>query len=298
MPDRNAVPDRTAEPVDVVVVSFNSSLDLDACLLSCRESVTADGTPNVGAIVVVDNGSADAAAAQTVAARHSARFVPTGANLGFARATNIGVSLTGSAYVLLLNPDATLEPDAVAVLDRALDADLAVGVAGPRVVAADGATYPSARSFPSIVDAAGHAFLGLVRPDNRYSRRYKHPESPDWVSGTAMLLRREAFEAIGGFDEDYFMYVEDVDFCWRLTRRGWNVAYVDGAVVRHLIGGSSEHHPYRMVVAHHRSLWRFAVRSERGWRRVLLPAVAIGLFARTGMAWIQRLVRGRPHAAM
>ena len=119
----------------------------------------------------------------------------------------------------------------------------------------------------------------------------------EWVSGTAMLVRRTAFEEVGGFDEDYFMYVEDVDLCWRLRKAGWDVRYAPTAGVVHAIGGSSEARPLRMIAAHHRSLLRFAVRTTSGPRRLLLPVVAVGLVVRGCGAAVLRAVRRKPPAA-
>jgi N-acetylglucosaminyl-diphospho-decaprenol L-rhamnosyltransferase len=112
-----------------------------------------------------------------------------------------------------------------------------------------------------------------------------------------MLARRAAFDEVGGFDESYFMYVEDVDLCWRLHQAGWRVGYEPRAGVVHTIGASSELAPYRMIAAHHRSLYRFAGKTSTGRQRALLPLVAVGLGARTVLAWGQRAYRGRPHAA-
>ena len=95
------------------------------------------------------------------------------------------------------------------------------------------------------------------------------------MSGACFLARRRALEELGGFDESYFMYAEDTDLCWRARRAGWGVAYVPGAVVTHLQGVSTARRPYRMLVAHHRSVFRFATRTERGWRRLALPAMAV-----------------------
>ena len=104
------------------------------------------------------------------------------------------------------------------------------------------------------------------------------------MSGACFLVRRSAFEEVGGFDEAYFMYAEDVDLCWRLGRAGWRAAYVPAAEVTHLQGVSTDPHPYRMILEHHRSLLRFAVRSSSGWRRALLPLVTVGLAVRAGLA--------------
>jgi N-acetylglucosaminyl-diphospho-decaprenol L-rhamnosyltransferase len=148
------------------------------------------------------------------------------------------------------------------------------------------------------VDAGGHALLGIFRPDNRFTRSYQRndldqasggPVEVDWVSGACFLVRRSAFEQVGGFDESYFMYAEDVDLCWRLRQEDWSAAYVPAAEVTHRQGVSTDHHPYRMIVEHHRSLLRFAVRSSRGWRRGALPVVALGIGIRAGLACLARI---------
>jgi N-acetylglucosaminyl-diphospho-decaprenol L-rhamnosyltransferase len=134
--------------------------------------------------------------------------------------------------------------------------------------------------------------LGLVRPDNKFTRRYQLADSSlatekdvDWVSGACMAIRRLAFSSVGGFDPGYFMYVEDLDLCWRLRRAGWRVLYLPAASVTHVGGVSSRRHPYRMLAAHHRSTLRFFSRSSAGGERALVPVVALGLFARLLLAW-------------
>ncbi len=209
-------------------------------------------------------------------------------NLGYGAGANRGVAaVTGTGPVLVANPDVALHSGAAAALAAALDADPSAAVVGPRIVQADGTRYPSARRFPSLVDAAGHALLSSWWPDNRFSRRYRMDDlsvdqsTPvDWVSGACMLVRRSAWEELGGFDESYFMYAEDMDLCWRARQAGWQVLYVPQAVVTHLQGRSTRRRPYRMLLAHHRSALRFAVRTERGWRRPLLPVVAAALALR------------------
>jgi N-acetylglucosaminyl-diphospho-decaprenol L-rhamnosyltransferase len=131
---------------------------------------------------------------------------------------------------------------------------------------------------------------------NPWTRRYRllgaeqHRERvADWVSGASFLIRRDVFEAVGGFDEAYFMYVEDVDLCWRAHRAGWDVVYEPAARVVHEQGRSTSRHPYRMLVAHHRSILRFANRSTEGRERLLLPLVALALAARLALASLERL---------
>ena len=274
--------------VAAVVVNYNARDHL----LECVRSLRGDG---VAGVVVVDNDSKDGSGPALAAEDPAAVFQPTGANLGFGRASNLGVAMTTAPYVLILNPDAIVHPGAVPALSAALDADDGLAVVGPRVDNPDGTLYPSARRFPDLAVAAGHAFVGLVRPANRFTRNYRmldvdrsRPGPVDWVSGTCMLVRRSAFESVGGFDEAYFMYVEDVDLCWRLWKAGWRVGYEPAARVTHAVGASSELAPYRMIAAHHRSLLRFATKTTTGARRVLLPAVAAGLGVRTLLAWAHR----------
>ena len=176
-----------------------------------------------------------------------------------------------------------------AVLER-FAAEPGIGAVGPRVVDVDGATYPSARVQPSIVDGLGHALLGLWRPGNRFTRRYHERDADpdvardvDWVSGASIWLRRSALDSVGGWDESYYMYVEEVDLCWRLRRAGWRVAYEPRGVVTHVQGASTAHRPLRMIVEHHRSWYRFADRRWEGPRRLLLAPVAVFLALRAAL---------------
>jgi N-acetylglucosaminyl-diphospho-decaprenol L-rhamnosyltransferase len=285
-----------------VVVNYNAR----DVLVDCVHSLRSEG---VRTIVVVDNGSRDGSAEALAAADPDARFLPAGVNLGYGTAVNRGAALVTEPYVLILNPDVVLEPGSLKALVAALERDPGLAVVGPQVEEPDGALYPSARRFPDLAVAAGHAFLGFVAPENRFSRAYKlldwdhsRPGDVDWVSGACLLARRSAFEAVRGFDEAYFMYVEDVDLCWRLWRAGWRVGYEPAARVVHAGAVSTNRAPYRMILEHHRSLWRFAARTTMGARRLALPAVAVGLVARTGLAWAQRAAEGwrsgrpeRPH---
>jgi len=215
------------------------------------------------------------------------RVVETGVNVGYGAGANRGVARCEAEFVLVCNPDLVVEVDSLRLLSDALVADGRLAIVGPKVLGADGSRYPSARRFPDLIEAAGHALAGLIAPNNRFSRRYRMTELPaqettwvDWVSGSCMLVRREAFEQLGGFDEEYFMYAEDVDLCWRAHRAGWGVAYVPEASATHLGGVSTSARPYRMLLAHHRSTLRFAGRTLSGFRRAALPAIAVALSVR------------------
>jgi N-acetylglucosaminyl-diphospho-decaprenol L-rhamnosyltransferase len=276
--------------VSAVIVNYRSADHTLGCVASLRACGVDD-------LIVVDNASGDGCGARLAAADPSVVFLAMERNRGYGAAANAGVAASAAALVLVCNPDLVLDPGAVAALAGAFAADPGVAAVGPRIERPDGTRYPSARSFPSIVDAVGHGFIGLVTTSNRFSRRYLRTDADeagtvDWVSGACLAVRRSAFDAVGGFDEAFFMFMEDVDLCWRLTRAGWRVAYEPAARVTHVEGVSRESAPYRMIVAHHLSLLRYGSRTATGWRRLWLPAVALGLFVRTALLCARRAVQG------
>lgn len=280
--------------VAAVVVSYKSRGYLERCLHSLRHA-------GVAAVVVVENGSDSGTEAEARAAH--ADWIETGDNLGYGRAANLGARqkpVADSEYLLVCNADIEVEPGSVGLLSAALDADPSVGAVGPRILNTDGTLYPSARTFPNLVDAIGHGLMGLVAPRNRFTRRYRmldwdHAAAAkvDWISGACFLARRTAWESVGGFDPAFFMYLEDVDLCWRMHGAGWLVEYEPKAAVLHVQGVSADLHPYRMLVAHHRSIWLFARRTTVGPRRLALPIVLVGLVARLGVAVARRRLAGR-----
>ncbi|MHB1710219.1 MAG: glycosyltransferase family 2 protein [Acidimicrobiales bacterium] len=285
------LPSHGGDRVAAVVVNYESGPALAACVASLRAEDPSE-------VVVVDNGSTDRSVHELLRRFPDAEVLVPGSNLGYGAGANRGAAATTSEFIWVCNPDLAVSPGALEVLVAALDEEPTAAIVGPLIRTSQGDRYPSARQFPSLPDAAGHAILGQFIPQNPFTRAYVRsdlvvgPDSVhrvDWVSGACFLARRTAFERVGGFDEAYFMYAEDVDLCWRLGRLGWNVLYAPGAVVTHLQGVSTARHPYRMIVEHHRSLLRFAGRSTMGWRRVLLPLVAMGIGVRAVLAGLRRL---------
>lgn len=280
-----------------VVVNYNARDHLIACLTSLKAA-------GLTRIVVADNDSDDGSAEAVAEFHPDVSFQSTGANLGYGGAANVGARGLDEELLLVCNPDTLFDTDTIERLTAALDADPEAGVAGPRIDTSTGEVYPSARTFPTVVDSVGHGFLGIFWKGNPWSRRYlmtgrplDRPSRVDWVSGSCMFLRREAFDSIGGFDESFFMYAEDVDLCRRLGEKGWATVYDPRARVTHVQGVSSSRHPYRMIVAHHRSLFRFATLTAGGPRdRLLLPLVAAGLALRAvilAMGRVGNRLRGK-----
>jgi N-acetylglucosaminyl-diphospho-decaprenol L-rhamnosyltransferase len=279
-----------------VVVNYEAG----PLLVECVESLLADTSAGPPEVVVVDNASHDDSLATLRDRRPDVAILDTGANLGYAAAANRGIGATTGPVVAVCNPDLRVEPGTAAALVGRLEAEPDLGAVGPRVVEPDGTLYPSARRLPTTLDAAGHGALGRVWPRNPFTRRYREldadpakPRDVDWVSGAAVWLRRAALEQVGGWDERYFMYVEDVDLCWRLRRAGWRIAYEPAGSVVHVQGASTDRHPYRMIAAHHRSLLRFAARRWSGWRRVLLVPATLFLALRAVGSALARAVDPR-----
>ncbi|HEY8217432.1 MAG TPA: glycosyltransferase family 2 protein [Acidimicrobiia bacterium] len=260
-------------------------------LVDCVRSLLEDTSAGPPDVVVVDNGSSDGSVARLRATFPGIAVTVTDRNRGYAAAANLGIAATDAAVVAVCNADLRVEPGTAAAVLRRLDTEPDLGAVGPLVLQPDGTPYPSARQVPSVGDAVGHGLVGLVRADNPFTRRYREldadphrPRDVDWVSGAAIWLRRTALGSVGGWDDGYFMYVEDVDLCWRLRSAGWRVAYEPAGRVVHVQGVSTARHPYRMIVAHHRSLLRFAAKRWRGWRRVMLLPAACFLGVRTVLA--------------
>jgi N-acetylglucosaminyl-diphospho-decaprenol L-rhamnosyltransferase len=296
------VPEPQSEPhttaIAVVLVTYESAEDLPACIASLPRAAA----PHELEILVVDNASRDDSAG--VGRTLGAKVVESHRNLGYSRAANRGAAETAAPWLLVANPDTLLAPGSLARLVATAEADPRIACIGPRLRNLDGSDYPTGRRFPSLLVGGLHALLGPVWPDNPATRRYHltdldrtRPARVDWVSGACMLLRRSAFDAVGGFDGSYFMYFEDMDLCLRLARAGWKIVLEPRAIVEHVVGGSTRSAPYRKVLDHHRSTLRFYRRRyARDPRLVLLPLVAAALLVR-GAASIARTALQRSRAA-
>jgi GT2 family glycosyltransferase len=275
----------------VVVVNYNAGEHLLACLTSVLASA---GEPSLE-VVVVDNASRDGSAGAAAERFPEVRVIETGTNRGFAAGVNVGLKSTTAPFVFALNPDAEVTTGTLGALVKlALDRPRA-GLLGPLIRNADGSLYPSGRTFPSITQAVGHGFIGPFDSGNRWTRAYTMAgwdrtteRTVDWVSGSAMLLRRTALDEVGLFDEGFFLYGEELDLCTRLRDGGWQVVFTPEVEVTH-VGGVSTGRSRRMNLIHSRSIYRY-YRKHRssGWRRALLPFAWVALRARAELVSITR----------
>jgi N-acetylglucosaminyl-diphospho-decaprenol L-rhamnosyltransferase len=258
--------------VAVVTVSYDSAGVLGPFLDSVPGALPDEPVE----IWLADNkpGSPHRAEIETLAQHADAIYRPMTGNLGYGHAMNAVVAELPAhiQYLLISNPDVVLHPHALATLVDTLESADDIGAVGPRILELDGSSYPSARSVPSIRNGIGHALFANVWPTNPWSRSYRqdigeHPEQRDagWLSGACLLVRRTAFEQLGGFDTGYFMYFEDVDLGYRLGLAGWRNVYEPSAIVLHTGAHSTTGESAAMLEAHHRSARRFLAKKYAGW---------------------------------
>lgn len=272
--------------IAVVTVTYSPGETLERFL-----DTLAKATDRQVRVVLADNGSTDGAP-QRAAERPHVELLPMGGNLGYGSALNRGVAELDESYgwVVLVNPDVEWAAGCIDELLAAAGRWPRGGAFGPLVREPDGSTYPSARLLPSIGRGIGHALLCRIWPSNPFSRAYRQSDGEPgervagWLSGSCLLVRREAFDSVTGFDPRYFMYFEDVDLGDRLGRAGWLNVYVPSAEVIHIGGHATARVSARMLAEHHRSAYRYLADRYRGvaWLPLRL-ALRAGLAAR---AWI------------
>jgi N-acetylglucosaminyl-diphospho-decaprenol L-rhamnosyltransferase len=281
---------RAAADLAVVIVNYNTGSWLTRCLASLerhRGDVSID-------VVVIDNASIDGSAADANADHPWVRLIRNERNVYLSPAWNQGARETSAPYLLFLNPDTEWWSGTLADYLRIARGHPRAGIVGPMIRNTDGSPYPSGRSFPSVIDAVGHAFLSPFTRANRFTRRYElegwdrtTERAVDWVSGSCMLIPRAAFEAVGGFDEAFPLYAEELDLATRLGDAGWSVLFTPEVEVLHEIGVSTGR-SRGAVLTHSRSVYRY-YRKHRasGWRRISLPFARLALRMRGEVAWIR-----------
>jgi len=251
---------------------------------------------------VVDNASADGSADMVAAEFPRVSLVRSPSNDGFSGGNNRMLEGMDADYALLLNSDAFCSPGALDELLAFADATPDAGIVGPKVLNPDGSVQFSCRRFPTF--AAGlfrNVYLGRLFPNNKPAADYLMQDfdhasvlDVDWVSGCALLIRRECLDQIGPLDaETFFMYCEDMDWCLRAHQADWRVVYFPGAEITHVIGRSSDHAADRMIIEHHKSMWKM-FRKHRAFFAaqvppLMRPLVPVGIFLRA----VVRIARRR-----
>jgi hypothetical protein len=199
-------------------------------------------------ILVIDNASADGSAEMVRRQFPQVHLIANKENRGFTAANNQGLARSQGRYLLLLNPDTETVGDALVTMLRYVEANPEVGALGPKLVNPDGSIQSSRRRFPTFATALVEStVMQEWWQNNRVLRRYYMADTPDgaiqtvdWVVGACLLVRRQAYGQVGGLDEGFFMYSEELDWCRRIKAAGWEIVYLPTAAVIHHEGKSSE----------------------------------------------------------
>jgi GT2 family glycosyltransferase len=290
----------SAPEIAAIIVNYNAGAELERAL----RSIADDLADHAWEGVVVDNASIDGSGAAVDAFAANVRLARNSANVGFARAVNQGLAATSAPHVLIMNPDCRLMAGAAGTLRAILDAHPQCAIVGPRILNPDGSMQGSARGDPDMLTGLfGRTtllrklspFLPIAKRNIVVDEALRGGEESvivDWLSGACMLARREALDAVEGFDERFFLYWEDADLCRRLRARGYHVRYVPGATAIHRVGQSSRTARVSAIRAFHESAYLYYSRhvapAPHNPKRALARAI---LFARCRLQLIATAFR-------
>ncbi|MBI5648878.1 MAG: glycosyltransferase family 2 protein, partial [Chloroflexi bacterium] len=249
-------------------------------------------------IIVVDNASRDGTVEMVRAEFPSARVIANSENLGFTRANNQALAIAQGRYLFLLHPDTELKPGALQTLYDFAQANSRVGIIGPQLFYGDGSIQSSRRRFPTLATAfLESTILQEWFPRNRVLARYYLRDTRDdaiqpvdWINGAAMFVRRDVYDQIGGLDEAFFMYSEELDWCYRAKRAGWEIFYLPTAQVIHYEGKSSEQAVAARDIHFNTSKIRFVRKTRGAFSAEILRAFLLATFvfqiARESIKWL------------
>ena len=276
--------------IGVIIVNYNAGKILADCVTRI--------VPQVDGIVVVDNDSNDGSLTmleRAIPAGEIVKIVKQNSNLGFSVACNVGIDLMKNDYLLFLNPDCLLDHDAVAILVSSFDFDPHIGMVGGLLLNPDGSEQAGGRrAVPTPWRSFVRAF-GLARFANRWPRLFtdfylhqqplpKRPIEVEAISGACMLVRRDALDDVGRWDEGYFLHCEDLDLCMRFRQKGWKVMFVPDARMTHIHGASSKGRRIFVEWHKHKGMLRFYHKFFRHqYPGVLMWLVTMGVWFRFGV---------------
>lgn len=284
--------------LSIVIISWNVRELLRRCLDSIQESLKGEkGEGLLVETIIFDNGSTDGSADMVREDFPRVHLMESEVNLGFTKGNNLAIGQSEGRYILLLNPDTEVVGDALGTMVAYMEAHPRVGALGPQLLNPDGTTQSSRRRFPTLATAflestvlqpwfQGSGILKryyvLDRPDNEI-------QPVDWVVGAALLIRRVALHQVGPLDEEFFMYSEELEWCYRLKAQGWEVDYLPTAQVVHQEGRSSE----QVLPARHIHFQRSKVlffKRYYGWRgevlRWFILSTYLYLLVLEGLKWL------------
>jgi N-acetylglucosaminyl-diphospho-decaprenol L-rhamnosyltransferase len=246
--------------LSIIIVSWNVAELLAACLDSIDRNVSRLQLE----VIVVDSASSDHTVEMVRTRFPQAMLLAQTENLGFSRCNNIGLAAAHGRHLLLLNPDTEVLDDALAKMVAYLNANPAVGIVGPHTLNTDGSTQSTRRRFPTLATGFFESTWFQAYAPKQVMNTFYVTDEPDdavldvdWVQGSALMARREVYEQIGGLDEGFVMYSEELDWCRRAKDAGWRVVYLGTAQIVHHGGKSSEQVTARKHIHFHESKLRY-----------------------------------------
>jgi len=264
--------------LSIIIVNWNTRNLLVQCLNSIYQTVETVEME----VWVVDNGSTDGSDAAAVERFPETKFVQNKVNVGFAKANNQALNTAAGRYYLLLNPDTQVSKGAVEKLISFMDAHPEAGGAGAQLINSDGSKQNSIANFPSLAtELLNKSLLRWLFPRQfpGKERNYSESVEVDSVIGACMMVRREVLAQVGLLDEDYFLFLEETDWCYRMKRAGWKVYHVPQAEVYHFQGKSAEMERKKAKVEYYRSRYHFFKKNKGSLQWILL---LVGLLIRLG----------------
>lgn len=260
--------------ISVIIVTYNSRREIGPCLMS----LFAELGEMPAQVIVVDNASSDGTPAYLASQWHHVTLLAQNRNLGFAAANNLGLAIARGDPILLLNPDTRLQAGAIHSMLNAIKCHTDVGVVGPQLLNTDGSLQPSCREFPNVLTHfIGMTELYRIEGMRRWLRRWlpsldehRTPRYVDWVSGACLLVRRSAIDAVGGMDERFFIYGEELDWQYRMAQHGWRVWFAPSAQIVHAGGASTAAVPAQRIVWQYESIFRFARLHQSVFQQIAL----------------------------
>ena len=278
--------------LSVLVVSWNTR-DLLAAALTSLKVEMQRLSPDLSdvEVFVVDNNSADGSAAMVAAEHPWVKLTANAENRGFAAGNNQALVQSSGRYVLLLNPDTEVKPGSIETLIKFLESHPRAGVVAPQLLNTDGSIQRSCRAFPTF---AGMLFelIGLSRlfpPGSAFGAQFRHYKMLDWnhdderqvdqPEGACLMIKREVLDQVGNLDEGYFMLFEEVDWCFRVKKAGWEIWFTPSAQIVHHYGQSIKQVKVPMILSSHRGLYSFWHKHYRGNRWWLDGFAYMGLMA-------------------
>jgi N-acetylglucosaminyl-diphospho-decaprenol L-rhamnosyltransferase len=288
--------------LSIIIVSWNVADLLDACLKSIYSHLDAASQPNATTpsteVIVVDSGSTDGTPARVRQNFPQVELIALDENVGFTRANNIGLERARGRYLFLLNPDTVVIGDALARLVAFMDATSDAGMCGPHTLNSDGTTQSTRRRFPNFwIGLFESTWLQPYAPKRLLDSYYivngngvHETLDVDWVQGSALMARREVYEQIGGLDEGFVMFSEELDWCRRARDAGWRVVYVGEAEIIHHGGKSTEQVVARTHILFQQSKLRYFRKYHgpvvAGVLRLFLQANYVAQLAVEGAKWL------------